>query len=90
MTFFGNLKAHEGGLIRIKTELYWRGPGIWDGVPERLCVLLGVGTSISYSACPGSASDATDRRGNDCYLHLLIDGRPAWIGLNKQSFEVIE
>lgn len=84
------LRSHIGCLIHLKARLYWFNQGSWDNVPERFCILLGVGTSISYSACPGSASDATDRRGNNCYLHLLIDGRPAWIGLNKKSFEVVK
>ena len=84
MTFFGKLKDHEGGLIRIKTKLYWIVPERWVDDQEKICLLLSVGTAKSYHIV------ATDGRDKDCYLHLLIDGRPAWIGLNKQSFEIIK
>ena len=39
MTFLEALQSHRGGLVRIKTQLYWYGGRGWDGVhdawPER-------------------------------------------------------
>jgi len=40
MTFFEQLRAHTGGLIHIKRQLFWYDNRLWDGIPERLCILL--------------------------------------------------
>lgn len=40
MTFFKQLRAHTGGLIHIKRQLFWYDSRNWDGIPERLCILL--------------------------------------------------
>ena len=40
MDFLQTLKAQVGGLLHIKSELYWYGGRGWDGAPGRVCLLL--------------------------------------------------
>ena len=82
-------RTHIGCLIRIKTELYWHivGGG-WDGIPERLCILLDV-ADRRYVRPDWVASDGHGRLSERC-LHLLIDGQPQWIALNNESFEFVK
>ena len=89
MTFFDNPRAYIGNLIKIKTQLYWLTEWRWDRVQERICMLLNVGEQV-VAAVGEDVADAMDCREKDYYLHLLIDGRPNWVRLNRQSFEVIE
>jgi len=82
------LRAHIGCLIRIKTELYWyrtRGGVGWDGISERFCILLDV------AGRRRPIYVASDDRGRpERCLHLLIDGHPQWVGLNKKHFELVK
>ena len=40
MTFLEVLQSHKGGLLRIKSELYWYGGRGFDGYPGRVCLIL--------------------------------------------------
>lgn len=40
MKFFEQIRAHIGGLIRIKHQLFWYDSRNWDGIRERFCILL--------------------------------------------------
>ena len=40
MDFLQTLKAHKGGLLRIKSELFWYGGHGWDNSPGRICLVL--------------------------------------------------
>ena len=40
MTLFEQLRAHLGGLIHIKRQLFWYNDRLWDETPERFCILL--------------------------------------------------
>ena len=40
MTFLQRLQAHKGGLIRLKTELYWYDGRGYDNTPGRICLIL--------------------------------------------------
>lgn len=86
MAFFDNPRAHIGCLIQLKTQLYWLTEERWDRVQERICMLLNVGEHDAFLAMP----DAMDCRDKDYCLHLLIDGRPNWVRLNEQSFEIVK
>ena len=47
MTFLEELQAHKGGLVRIKSELYWYGGRGPDGSPGRVCLLLDTAPDIT-------------------------------------------
>ena len=40
MTLLEGLQSHRGGLLRIKSELYWYGGRGFDGAPGRVCLIL--------------------------------------------------
>ena len=45
--FHKRLQAHKGGLLYLKTELYWYNRSERDGVKGRLCVLLDAPTKTT-------------------------------------------
>lgn len=82
------LRAHKGGLVRIRSQLCWYGGrGGWDGVPGRLCVLLdatadpaGVRAAATAHAGPATAVAAL----------LLIDGAPHWVWMAVEDIELLD
>ena len=40
MPLLEQLQAHKGGLIQLKTQLYWYDGRGWDGDPARVCLIL--------------------------------------------------
>ena len=80
MTFLEQLQAHKGGLICLKTQLFWYGGRGWDNTPGRICLLLdadarydGVRPSPTAGTAAAGFSDAT------AAALLLIDGGTQWI-----------
>ena len=47
MDFLQTLEAHRGGLIRIKSELFWYGSVGWDGAQGRVFLLLDTTTTLA-------------------------------------------
>lgn len=85
MNFLQKLESHTGGLLRIKSELYWydgRGP---DGIPGRVCLLLDAAAAARVVA---GGADAATRAVNAAVL-LLIDGAPHWVWVAQQDVELI-
>jgi hypothetical protein len=100
MTFAKQLKAHVGGLICLKTDLYWYDSRSWDGVKGSVYLLLDT-TTLVYTgvhvAAGLSAADifaglrwgcAPAAAGLVCAL-LLIDSEPKWILTSKEDLELI-
>ena len=91
MTLLEQLQSHRGGLIRLKTQLFWYdGPG-HDNNPGRICLLLdaargrgGADPRVVLVAC--TAVDADD----DAAVLLLIEGQPQWVWVAEQDVEVID
>ena len=50
MTLLDKLQAHKGGLIHIKSQLYWYGCGGWDNNPGRICLILDTTTTAVAAA----------------------------------------
>ena len=50
MTFRKELRAHRGGLLRLKTALYWYGGRGWDERLDRVCLLLDAKTCYGVRA----------------------------------------
>ena len=83
MTFLETLQTHRGGLLRIKSELYWydgRGP---DGARGRVCLIL---DAARYPAARAAAATPTNPLPAAL---LLIDGCPQWIWVGREDVELI-
>ena len=75
MTFLEELQAHTGGLLRLKTQLYWYGGRGPDGSPGQVCLLLDA--AARYGAHAAGAA------------LLLIDGCPQWVWVCQEDVELI-
>ena len=87
MDFLQTLKAHRGGLLRLKNQLYWYGARGWDGSPDRICLVLDADTApIPSEPMFAAAETATFRL---AAALLLIDGRPHWVWIGPEDVELI-
>ena len=91
MTLLERLQAHKGGLIQIKTQLFWYGGRGWDGSPGRICLVLGTAPGAGYAgdAAPAAAEAAATAASDGAAL-LLIDGRLRWIWVAEADVELID
>ena len=92
MTFLEQLQSHKGGLLRLKTELYWYGGRGYDGNPGRVCLILDTAaTRSSALASRADRDDAVTPTANypDPGVLLLIDGSPHWVWMNKEDVELL-
>ena len=88
MTFLETLQTHRGGLLRIKSELFWYGGRGWDGAPGRVCLLLDAGPTGTRAAA--AARSVRQRRAvTGTPALLLIDDAPHWIWVGKEDVELI-
>lgn len=102
MTFLETLQSHRGGLIRLKTELYWYGGRGYDGSPDRICLLLDsdyidadsdtdtVATTAPAvrSTSPRTIPAVRPRTAVAAAL-LLIDGSPQWVWAFEADIEIL-
>jgi hypothetical protein len=94
MTLLEELTAHKGGLILLKTELFWYGGRGWDGCPGRVCLLMD--SALTYDGATATATaavilvdpDGADGFG-DAVACLLIDGRPRWVWIAPADVELL-
>ena len=93
MTFLEQLQSHRGGLIRIKSELFWYTGRGWDGSPGRICLVLDIGGAAPGFRVPVRVAAATSlpaaRRSDMDVALLLIDGRPQWICVSQEDVELL-
>ena len=94
MDFLQALKAHKGGLLRIKSELFWYGGHGWDNSPGRICLVLDASAAAPapYAAWPAEWLDLdrlVERQAAAGAVLLLIDGCPQWIWVAKADVEVL-
>jgi hypothetical protein len=94
MTFLETLQAHKGGLICLKTELYWyKGVRSYDGRPGRVCLLLDTAATscetIAISLAAARITGADVRTGLGVEAYLLIDGSPQWVWLSDKAIEIL-
>ena len=85
MTFLEQLQAHKGGLIRLKTQLYWHEGRKWDNNPGRICLIL----DTAWDDASAEASTDAYTSGSAAAAHLLIDGKPAWIWVAEQDIKLL-
>jgi hypothetical protein len=94
MTFLEELTAHKGGLILLKTELYWYNGCGWDRNPGRICLILDAGLTYDGTPIPGTAArtrspDLVAASYGDAAACLLIDGRPHWVWVAPADVELL-
>ena len=91
MNFLQKLESHTGGLVRIKSDLFWFGGRGWDAAPGRVCLLLDAvpvaGPARAAPAAARGAWIAPDLL--RAAALLLIDDRPHWIWVANEDVELI-
>jgi hypothetical protein len=94
MPLFEQLKAHVGGLIRLKTDLYWHNANSYDEVKGRVCLLLDttlLGSSSSWVATSRTMMSRHPWRFLDnAYVLLLIDCQAKWIWISEEDVELVQ
>ena len=91
MTFLETLQSHKGGLLHLKTELFWDVQG-WDRNPGRVCLLLDAPTVEDAAIRTAmQAITATTARAstNGASALLLIDGAPHWVWVYDTDVEFL-
>ena len=90
MTLLEQLQSHAGGLVKIKTQLYWYGGRGPDGNSGQVCLVLdaapldrtltrGIDARVRFAACATSRTTA----------FLLIDGTPYWVWISEDTVELL-
>jgi len=89
MAFLDDLQSHRGGLLELRTQLYWHGRG-WDSTPGRLCLLLDAAIADAPDYLDAAAPQLARRsRCERAAAHLLIDGQPQWVWVAAADVELI-
>ena len=89
MTLLEGLQSHRGGLLHIKSELYWYGGRGFDGSPGRVCLILdAVSTPVFETFLDAEPLPRDAGRASHAAL-LLIDGCPQWIWVGKEDVELL-
>ncbi len=98
MILLEELTAHKGGLILLKTELFWYGGRGWDGVHDRICLLMDSVLTYDHAAFDATFDaaatfvDAATFVGGATFVAaacLLIDGRPHWVWIAHADVELL-
>ena len=94
MTLLEQLQAHKGGLIQLKTQLYWYDGRGYDGTSGRICLILDATASDAADGVGpvAYAGRATNPAGNvyaAAAAFLLIDGQPQWIWVAKEDIALL-
>ena len=88
MNFLQKLESHSGGLLRIKSKLFWYGGRGFDGSPGRVCLILDAGSMPVFE--PFLDAEPLPHIGSPTAAALLlIDGCPQWIWVGKEDVELI-
>ena len=91
MTFLDKLKSHIGGLIRIKTELYWYKDRAYDNISNRICLLVDVNTNFDERNGATGSAWLRDRQGGGSAVALvMIDSGLQLIWMSNDDVELVE
>ena len=85
MTLLRTFRAHKGGLIRLKGELFWYGGRGFDGAPGRVCLLL----DAAHAGDHAPDARAVPHAPVALAVLLLIDGCPHWVWVGPEDVELI-
>lgn len=86
MTFLDKLKAHIGGLVRLKTEFYWHGP---EEDPRRVCLLMDAQKQISPTFFAALARRFGPAATDPVSILIMADGIPKWVWAWPEVLELI-
>ena len=91
MTFLKQFQAHKGGLLMIKTQLYWYSQGRHDENPGRICFILDAVDEHAVDAVGADGRQAVNdgKKVNSVDAFLLVDGVPRWIWLSEADVELL-
>jgi hypothetical protein len=96
MTFLQQIQAHKGGLICLKTQLYWYGGRGYDNTPGRICLVLDIAATRSAARTDAATTPVSALKRifyaaetRTASAHLLIDGVPQWIWLADENVELL-
>ena len=93
MTLLEQLQAHKGGLIQLKTQLYWYDGRGYDGTSGRICLILDATASAAAARVGTAATAACATAGayaaEAATAFLLIDGQPQWIWAAAEDIELL-
>jgi hypothetical protein len=96
VTFLDNLQSHKGGLIKLKTQLYWYDGRGWDNNPGRICLLLDAeavttftGLAAPAATAAGALATAAAAAPAATAARLLIEGQPQWIWLAEKDIDLL-
>jgi len=88
MTLIEALQAHKGGLVLLKSELWWYGGRDWDGARDRICLLMDAVTDVAVAS--GTVVPAASTlRGDTVILLLLATGAPHWVWVCADDLELL-
>jgi len=91
--FHKRLQAHKGGLLYLKTELYWYVRDERDGIEGRHCILLDAPTkttpAIEDAVTPTVELYNANELKKTAVTLLLIDGTCSWVWIAKDDVEFL-
>ena len=85
-SFLHQLLAHKGGLICLKSKLYWYDAQRFDEQRQVMCLILDASTKVPFDEI---ASATTDNTFSAFAVRLLIRGAPHWVWLTKTDVEIL-
>jgi hypothetical protein len=92
MTFLEQIQSHKGGLLRLKTRLYWYGSG-YDKNPGRICLILDTAaTANTANRAAATVAVVAGSRTAVVAEHaalLLLDGSPRWVWIAEDDVEIL-
>jgi len=95
MNFLQELGSHRGGLLLLKTELWWYGGRGWDRIRGRVCLLMDARDAAGPAAPRAGAASRSAAPSGYTAVHdaaaafLLVDGAPHWVWVAQADVELL-
>jgi len=92
MTKTGLDQLRAGDLIKLKSNVYWYNIKRWDGILERLYIVLeykSISSGILVDASTIKAWELPAQLSDMFLLKLLIDGSAQWVRATHDEIEII-
>ena len=92
MTLLDRLHTHKGGLVQIKSELFWYDGRGWDGVPGRIGLVLDARPAGAVSTTTAATPTAAVAMSlvTVAVALLLVDGAPHWVWVVAKDIELLD